>query len=364
MTFNKVVTKETSIVKVVVTSFFTSQPSLKNSFTCFTSCRLGTDWSGPPRRSNIDTNTLKTCLDTTYATTLPALKRRTKQRLNEQAGAERLAQGDEEGPLNLKGKQPDPRNWGGVDLNDPELDPEAQPRALRVWNDAQAWSHTGETTIEVLGPSSDVPDSEGNESYSKVETNTQRKDEVCLKAYYKKKLDQKLCKLRHKAANREMVEFPKERTARLQGKTRGKPDSQNPIAGMIDKALTKAHGKEPQRSMSQVMEPAQQIASWIGASRARDSPKSGQTPQDPSLSGSSSDDSESSDIHRAHQVPKDLLGGMPIAPTVYDSSADSRAFHQFVTEGTAYVEAGQVKSWEQVFILSHYLKGRAHEFYI
>ncbi|KIJ10527.1 hypothetical protein PAXINDRAFT_157582 [Paxillus involutus ATCC 200175] len=54
----------------------------------------------------------------------------------------------------------------------------------------------------------------------------------------------------------------------------------------------------------------------------------------------------------------------PIAPNTYDGSADSRAFHCFVTEGTAYVEAGQVKDWEQVFILSHYLKGRAHEFYV
>ncbi|KAF8833859.1 hypothetical protein BDN67DRAFT_916116, partial [Paxillus ammoniavirescens] len=54
----------------------------------------------------------------------------------------------------------------------------------------------------------------------------------------------------------------------------------------------------------------------------------------------------------------------PIAPTVYDGLANLRAFHRFVTEGTAYIEARRVKSWEQFFILSHYLKGRAHEFYI
>ncbi|KAF8834527.1 hypothetical protein BDN67DRAFT_985260 [Paxillus ammoniavirescens] len=251
-------------------------------------------------------------------------------------GAEWLAQGDEsstlqgEGPSNLKGKQPDPRNWGGVDLNDPELDPEAQRRALRAWNNAWAWSCTGETTIEVPGPSSNVPDSEGNESYSKVETNTQWKDEAHLKAYYKKKLDQKLRKLRRKAANREMVvpdETPsvagvakgKDGPSARENQSVGKPDSRNPIAGMIDKALTKARGKEPRQSMSQVMEPAQQIVSKsylgqaldrIGASRARDSPKSRQTPQDPSSSGSLSDNSESSDIHRAHQVPEDLLGGV------------------------------------------------------
>ncbi|KAF8835100.1 hypothetical protein BDN67DRAFT_1015857 [Paxillus ammoniavirescens] len=187
-------------------------------------------------------------------------------------GAERLARGDEsstsrgEEPLNLKGKQPDPRNWGG---------------ALRAWNNAWAWSCTGETTVEVLGPSSDVPYSEGNESYSKVETNTQWKDEARLKAYYKKKLDRKLRKLRHKAADREMavpdetlsvagVAKGKDGPSARENQSVGKPDSRNPIAGMIDKALTKARGKEPRRSMSWVMEPAQQITSKSYLGRALD----------------------------------------------------------------------------------------------
>ena len=54
----------------------------------------------------------------------------------------------------------------------------------------------------------------------------------------------------------------------------------------------------------------------------------------------------------------------PILPLTYDGSADSCALHRFVTEGTAFVEAGGVKAKEQVFILSHYLGGKAHEFYV
>ena len=33
-------------------------------------------------------------------------------------------------------------------------------------------------------------------------------------------------------------------------------------------------------------------------------------------------------------------------------------------EGTAYVNDGEVPLKKQVFILSHYLKGRVHEFYV
>ncbi|KAF9235555.1 hypothetical protein BU15DRAFT_12541, partial [Melanogaster broomeanus] len=44
-----------------------------------------------------------------------------------------------EGPSN--GKQPDPRNWGGLNLSDEELDPEAQRKALKAWNEAKTWSH-------------------------------------------------------------------------------------------------------------------------------------------------------------------------------------------------------------------------------
>ena len=54
----------------------------------------------------------------------------------------------------------------------------------------------------------------------------------------------------------------------------------------------------------------------------------------------------------------------PIPPVEYDGSVDSKAFHRFITEGTAYVKDREVPSKKQAFILSHYLKGRAHEFYV
>jgi len=53
----------------------------------------------------------------------------------------------------------------------------------------------------------------------------------------------------------------------------------------------------------------------------------------------------------------------PIPPVTYDGSPDLRSFHQFLTKGTAYVKDGKVERRKRVFILAHYLKGRAREFY-
>ncbi|KIM50769.1 hypothetical protein SCLCIDRAFT_34004 [Scleroderma citrinum Foug A] len=54
----------------------------------------------------------------------------------------------------------------------------------------------------------------------------------------------------------------------------------------------------------------------------------------------------------------------PIPPTKYEGSMDSKAFHQFITAGTAYVKDGQVPHKKWPFILSHYLTGKMHEFYV
>ncbi|KAG5635146.1 hypothetical protein H0H81_012288 [Sphagnurus paluster] len=47
----------------------------------------------------------------------------------------------------------------------------------------------------------------------------------------------------------------------------------------------------------------------------------------------------------------------------YDGTADARSYHRSVTEGTAYVRDGKVKSKRQAFVLSYYLKGKAYNFY-
>ncbi|PBL04609.1 hypothetical protein ARMGADRAFT_857966, partial [Armillaria gallica] len=49
----------------------------------------------------------------------------------------------------------------------------------------------------------------------------------------------------------------------------------------------------------------------------------------------------------------------PIPPTPYDGTPDGEKFHRFMMEFTQYC-----KEDEQVFLASHYLKGKAHSFFI
>lgn len=54
-------------------------------------------------------------------------------------------------PRNLKGKGPDPRNWGAIDASDDELDIEAQRAALASWNTARKVANESES--DQPGPS-------------------------------------------------------------------------------------------------------------------------------------------------------------------------------------------------------------------
>jgi len=63
---------------------------------------------------------------------------------------------------------------------------------------------------------------------------------------------------------------------------------------------------------------------------------------------------------------KSSTGGIkPIPPKDYDGAADSRAYHQFVMEGQAYLRDGKVRRDErQIRILAHHLDGKAYDFYM
>ena len=50
-------------------------------------------------------------------------------------------------------------------------------------------------------------------------------------------------------------------------------------------------------------------------------------------------------------------------PEKYDGRVDIRAFHKFLTHGTAYVKYGYVEKRRQVMVLSEFLTGKAYTFY-
>lgn len=285
----------------------------------------------------------------------------------------------EDAPKIDKGKGIDPRNWGGLNLTSNEVDIEAQKSALELWSQKRGKDTSSDSDYE--------PPSRPKKTRSRRRMTSGR------------------------ATTRSPIITDKDSGDERQ------MDS-NPVESLIRSAL-KAKNKKPRASDVRMLEPIQQIAptSYIGRalggakmSRRRaprsypsdddsgdgsdSSDSSSDSSDDSSSSSSSSSSSDETSLsssssssrrgrkhHKSKRSKKRAKSRgrtksrskkrrrgygklKPIPPTKYDGTPDSRAFHRFVTEGTAYVDAGRVPPADRVFVLSHYLTGKAHEFYL
>ncbi|KIN92989.1 hypothetical protein M404DRAFT_36508 [Pisolithus tinctorius Marx 270] len=88
------------------------------------------------------------------------------------------------------------------------------------------------------------------------------------------------------------------------------------------------------------------------------SPESEDSSDTHSMSGSSPSDDSSSSLNSDDGTTGEG------DPESYDGSDDTHSYHRFVTEGTAYIEDGRVAPKKCAFVLSHYLTGKAYEFYV
>ena len=189
----------------------------------------------------------------------------------------------------------------------------------------------------------------------------------------------------------------------------------DPVGDLVNQVLERDAMPLPPRSTPQAMDPVRQVApmSYIGQALGRlgskrnlkksskkksksrkrgkrtsrdpdddsgDSSDSSSSPSDSDTTDSASESTESTESSESsdsssdgpkrskrscHKKKRDQKKNTlkPIPPVTYDGSPDLRSFHQFLTEGTAYVKDGKVERRKRVFILAHYLKGRAREFY-
>ncbi|KAF9034842.1 hypothetical protein BJ165DRAFT_1356096, partial [Panaeolus papilionaceus] len=53
-----------------------------------------------------------------------------------------------------------------------------------------------------------------------------------------------------------------------------------------------------------------------------------------------------------------------IEPDTYDGSEDTQKFHRFGTEMLMYFKDAKISSKRQAYVMSHYLRGEAYEYYI
>ena len=275
-----------------------------------------------------------------------------------------------------KGKCPDPRDWGNAGIKASEMDIGAQRAAFEAY--------TREHLAKIpVNPTTPIKGHNTSHTRGKYQASVEEVDDinepskpvqkpVPLTQGHKHKL--KKPGSTHSAMEGvrffSMADTARDRIART-------------VAGRSTSTSEKP-GVRPE------MRPVSQIApgSYLANALANVGQNTGSNPGSPSSSDSSSSSSESSSetdtsssdsssrrkrrrghhgkrnsrtSKRKRTSSKSLL--KPIAPKEYDGMPDARAYHQFVTEGSDYVQTGKVSKTRQVFVLSYYLKGRAYDFY-
>ncbi|RDB15757.1 hypothetical protein Hypma_003696 [Hypsizygus marmoreus] len=239
----------------------------------------------------------------------------------------------EEGPTEPKGKGPDPGNWGAAGLEDPaETNVDVQREHLEYYN-------------------SDKP--KAGRSKKKRTSHKRAQPEEERSTPMSDLMAQRLDSL---AKGRDIARKMNGRAARS-------------LLDPVNQIASKSYLGHALRNTARGFD--DESDSPDGSSS--DSSSTPSWPSDTTEYGGSNSDSTSSESgrrpshrrrskrHSSHRKQKTLI--KPVPPKEYDGSADSRLYHRFVTEGTAYVKDGKVKSNRQVFILSYYLKGKAYDFY-
>ncbi|KAG1790266.1 uncharacterized protein HD556DRAFT_1242511, partial [Suillus plorans] len=309
-----------------------------------------------------------------------------RRRLEERARvSDQTSSSPDEGPS--KGKGADPRNWGNANLDGSEVDLEAQREALATWTRSKEWAQENPR--------------------EQTDSEEDRRDPVqaAIRATEKRITEQfehQIHQLKERLREADKLTRDKTKVLPSRSTVRKTSDKENrhPVREMVEKAASQPARKHGLRETPPAMDAAAQIApkSYLGRAfesmtqkkgkgakptrvhfpddSSSDSSDSSTTTQSSSSELSSeSEDSSSSSCDRGKRASKKRHKTKkrktkrkttlkPIPPKEYDGSVDPRAFHRFITEGTAYVEDGNVPRGRRVFVLSYYLKGKAHDFYV
>ncbi|KAJ8701144.1 hypothetical protein PTI98_004101 [Pleurotus ostreatus] len=256
-------------------------------------------------------------------------------------------------PSGDKGKYPDPRNWGDVDFDGENLDPEAQAEALKLYNlllkrnknkklfqEPEVLTRNNQTDPPAVDP-----------------------DVVSLK--------QRMAEL--EAENNQLRRLTRSsRTPVTEG-----------IRDHIEKSTKKAKQKlaEPRISRKSNYLPSQQIpaGSFVGKALKSLADRKHHRPEDPddsseSSSTSASSSNGSSDSSRnarrkkrskkkrhAKKKGKSLL--KPVPPKRYNGEANLTLVYRFMTESIAYLEQGEVDEEYWIRTIASFLEGTVYDFY-
>lgn len=227
-----------------------------------------------------------------------------------------------EGPSRLKGKTIDPRNWGGLQLSDAEMDPEIQCAALRAIRDTRKGEVKLKPHVDKETPKSgnkkETPKAKGKERklVSEVRPSTQIPQDSYLGAVFAKARE----------AHKKGDTSPSESSSSSESSSDSTSSDSNHSPSRSSTSDPSSHGSATSSSGKQKRKPNQR--------RSKRGRKKRPT-------------------HKTKAIP----------PKEYNGKADARAYHRFMKEGMAYLEDAKVQPKRYAYTLSCYLTGRAYDFY-
>ncbi|KAG2752282.1 hypothetical protein P692DRAFT_201852930 [Suillus brevipes Sb2] len=176
----------------------------------------------------------------------------------------------EEGPSRDKGKAPDPANWGDLDLEDGEVDLDAQRATLESFRLAREREDTDldeqrevsrslDQTRDDSTPTADAADKSAFVPRAKAESAVKAVKDKLSKQYQSR------------------IEELEARLALTEAHSRRKKQDKvnHPVEGMVDRVLERASSPLPSHATPQAMAPIQQVAprSYVGRAMGMDKPK-------------------------------------------------------------------------------------------
>ena len=232
-----------------------------------------------------------------------------------------------------KGKGADPGNWGGLNLDEGETNVEAQAAELQKYKAvSKVPKPKKEKKVRYASPASEIS-----------------RTEVVAKA----RKGSSITKLA--ASTRPVKQIPK--------------DS---YLGAAFEQAKKGKEKRTSTPSTDSNSDSSDTSSENG-DEDPDAPDDEEDPSDSSSSSSeSSSDDESTNAQRRRKKSKkskkkkksrSKTKFKAIAPKEYNGKENSKAFHRFMKEGMNYLEDAKVKPKRHVYVLSHYITGRAYDFY-
>jgi hypothetical protein len=224
-----------------------------------------------------------------------------------------------------KGKTIDPRNWGGLNIPQPELNPEAQRAAFASYQghhhgDAELRRTVGSLTDRIRQLEAQIADAATSG---------------------------------HKTQRQGSLRPMSSEIGRMIGRNVNS-DERAPDSREVNEITDRY---EPFRARRQIAEDSYLGRAFRRVSETPEPRRLGQRPRHQQARGMVLDDG-SSDEEKAHHKKVPLS-----KPKDYDGTDDPFLFFQFITQSMAYIKEGRIPVDIQINKISYFLKGKAYKFY-